>query len=53
MKVATVLKAKTIEEETKTRQFVRTFAAVWLPAYALISIVLYILEVVLVSERTH
>lgn len=50
MKVAAVLQAETIEEEVSTRARVDTLTWVYLPLYAVLSIFIYIIEVLVFSD---
>ena len=51
MKVAAVLKAESIEEESKTRENMRKFTLVYLPVYVFLSLADYILEIVLFQNK--
>ena len=51
MKVAAVLQAETIEEEVSTRARVDTLTWVYLPLYAVLSIFIYVIEVLVFSDR--
>lgn len=50
MKVAAVLRTETIEEENETRETVRKFTFAYIPIYAILSLLVYILEILIFSN---
>jgi hypothetical protein len=51
MKVAAVMRAESIEEETVMRTRVEKLTAVYLPLYFVISVIIYVIEVLVFSNK--
>jgi len=52
MKVAGVLRAESIEEETKVRQKINNFTCLYIPVYAFLVLSIYILEILVMAPPT-
>lgn len=51
MKVAAVLRAKSIQEESETRIRVRHFTYFYLPLYGVLSVLIYVMEILIFSKK--